>query len=110
MNLPFVPQAAATAVVVLLALPSARAAPPSTLRGVVVPSPMLTVTVSCANPQWPSLQEMGRQFGNDALDPLYRVRKRMMLAGHRACREGVDAVNVTFEPAGAEPVRALAVR
>lgn len=127
MNVPFAHQAAprppmpprkrpgrylapAIAAVAAMLVLSVHAAPPATLREVVVPPPTLTVTVSCANPQWPSLQEMGRQFGNDALDPLYRVRERMMLAGRRACRENVDAAQVTFEPARAEPVRALAVR
>lgn len=76
--------------------PGALATPPSSM-------PAMTFTVDCDQPVWPSLRQVAGYIGNDAFDPVYRVRKRLMLEGRRACRHGVEHVQLVFLPAEKQP-------
>ena len=79
---------------------------PRTLEEVQAGRPRAIVTVDCENAQWPSLQEVADYQGLSAFDPVAHVRKRIVIAGTRACRGGADQVLVVFQ--GAEGTLALA--
>jgi hypothetical protein len=72
-------------------------AEPRTLAEIEAERPRAIVTVDCERAQWPSLQEVAAYQGLSAFDPVAHVRKRIVIAGARACRSGADQVLVVFQ-------------